>query len=66
MTSIVPTYLIFMLLPKHILSIPDIDKRLKNGDLTLVDEIATSKLEKKRSSISSTRLHQNIAAIINH
>lgn len=25
---------------KHILSIPDIDKRLKNGDLTLVDEIA--------------------------
>ena len=25
---------------KHILSIADFDKRLKNGDLTLVDEIA--------------------------
>ena len=33
---------------KHILSIPDIDKRLKNGDLTLVDEIAHVEVGKEK------------------
>ena len=32
---------------KHILSISDIDTRLKNGDLALVDEIADLKLKRK-------------------
>ena len=33
---------------KHILSIADVDKRLKNGDLTLVDEIAHVKVGKEK------------------
>ena len=33
---------------------------------TNIFELPTSKLEKKRSSIFSTHLHQNIAATINH
>ncbi len=33
---------------KHILSIPDFDKRLKNGDLTLVDEIAHVEVGKEK------------------
>lgn len=33
---------------KHILSIADVDKRLKNGDLTLVDEIAHVEVGKEK------------------
>lgn len=51
---------------KHILSIADVDKRLKNGDLTLVDEIAHVEVGKEKKQHFSTHLHQNIAATINH